>query len=71
MAVGARSTEFRNEARKEAPREAKTAVRTGAKRKRLVSDNSQFINLIGVYANHRWTVSSEAESGGALRIRYE
>src|SRR5262249_58234242 len=37
---------------REAPREAKTAVRMGAKRKRLVSGNSQFINLIGVYANH-------------------
>jgi hypothetical protein len=39
--------------RKEAPREEKTAVRAGAKQKRLVSGNSQFINLIGVYANHR------------------
>src|SRR5215831_9995722 len=38
--------------RKEVPREAKTAVRMGPKRKRLVSDNSQSISLIGVYANH-------------------
>jgi hypothetical protein len=39
--------------RNEAPRKAKTAVRTGPKRKRLMSDNSQFINLIGVCGNHR------------------
>src|SRR5262249_47431831 len=34
--------------RNEAPRKAHKAVRTGTKRKRRVSDNSQFINSIGV-----------------------
>ena len=41
--------------RNEALRKAKKAVRTGPERKRLVSDVSQCINLIGVYGrdNHR------------------
>ena len=48
--------------RNEAPRKAKTAARAGQKRKRLVSDKSQFINLIEVYGNHKgsaWALPSQ------------
>src|SRR6266567_6538910 len=37
----------------EAARKATKALRTGSNRKRMMSDNSHFINLIGVYGNHR------------------
>jgi transposase-like protein len=36
----------------EAPRNATKAVKTGPKRKRWISGNSQFINLIGISEKH-------------------
>ena len=45
---------------------AKEAVRTGPKRKRLVSDNSQFINLIKIYERHSQEVGGCFLAAGGM-----